>query len=286
MEVINYNSVEDWKKEIAVMSQNRCRYTVEIYGYCANQNILTIVMEFMAKGDLYGILHKKKEPLSLLQRTRMARQCALGLSFLHTNHVMHRDIKSMNILVTDLYECKLTDFGCAKLVSDRQIYNTYNTGTPLWMAPEVKRGLYTFSADVYSLGLVFYELFEKQLPGWNEMTQTIVLPQQFKSIPVVYPLIHPTPERRPTASQVVHQLDEMIHHIVEGVKNLLKPEDQEKVKTGSQATLNSDIDIDPLEADLLHIYNILLNKPAEEVDALIDKAFSQSNKTNQTPTKH
>eukprot|EP01125_Pyxidicula_operculata_P011085 TRINITY_DN361_c0_g1_i4.p1 TRINITY_DN361_c0_g1~~TRINITY_DN361_c0_g1_i4.p1 ORF type:complete len:229 (-),score=27.66 TRINITY_DN361_c0_g1_i4:362-1048(-) len=180
MEVINYNSVEDWKKEIAVMSQNRCRYTVEIYGYCANQNILTIVMEFMAKGDLYGILHKKKEPLSLLQRTRMARQCALGLSFLHTNHVMHRDIKSMNILVTDLYECKLTDFGCAKLVSDRQIYNTYNTGTPLWMAPEVKRGLYTFSADVYSLGLVFYELFEKQLPGWNEMTQTIVLPQQFK----------------------------------------------------------------------------------------------------------
>jgi serine/threonine protein kinase len=108
-------------------SQNRCPYIVDVLGYCAHGNILTIVMEYMENGSLYDVIHVKyisqwtflivvfdviktlthkiffwwwrRVPLSLLQRMRMARHCAMGLAHLHNKGVLHRDIKSMNILV-------------------------------------------------------------------------------------------------------------------------------------------------------------------------------------------
>lgn len=87
-------------------------------------------MEFFERGDLYKVLHteKEKNPLSLLQRMRMARHTALGVNYMHDLGLMHRDIKSMNILVTNDYECKLTDFGCTKVVNERQAHNTVATG--------------------------------------------------------------------------------------------------------------------------------------------------------------
>jgi NIMA (never in mitosis gene a)-related kinase len=138
LEIQNLESNEDWKKEVTVMCQNRSPYIADIFGYASKGNTLTIVMEFFEFGDLFGILHK--HPLSLLHHMRMARHCALGLAFLHRNQVLHRDIKSMNVLVRSDYACKLTDLGCVKLLSEQQMYHTIVTGTPLWMAPEVKSG--------------------------------------------------------------------------------------------------------------------------------------------------
>jgi serine/threonine protein kinase len=76
---------------------------VDVLGYCASGKILTIVMELMDNGSLYNVLHVRHDPLSLLQRMRMARHCALGLAHLHSKGVLHRDIKSMNILVRHRY---------------------------------------------------------------------------------------------------------------------------------------------------------------------------------------
>jgi len=120
-------------------------------------------------------LHKKiKEttqfihPLSLLQRLRMARHCSLGILVLHKNRIIHRDIKSMNVLVTEDYSCKITDFGCAKLLDKTtRRANIHQTarGTPLWMAPEVAREAdFGFPADIYSLGVMLFEIFERDLP--------------------------------------------------------------------------------------------------------------------------
>eukprot|EP01125_Pyxidicula_operculata_P019299 TRINITY_DN698_c1_g1_i2.p1 TRINITY_DN698_c1_g1~~TRINITY_DN698_c1_g1_i2.p1 ORF type:complete len:874 (-),score=213.49 TRINITY_DN698_c1_g1_i2:666-3287(-) len=271
MEIQHHKSVEDWKKEITVMSQNRSPYVVEVYGYCSHQNILTIVMEYMAAGDLYGILHRKQVPLSLIQRMRMARHCALGLAFLHNNRVIHRDVKSMNILVTEDYSCKLTDFGCAKLISgSRQIYNTVNSGTPLWMAPEVKKGQYSFPADVYSLGLVLYELFENKLPGYDQAKQTVILPQSFQSASVVLPCLNHNPERRPTAQLVVKVLDSMIHNILGHVRELLPESEQEMLR--NEAMKQYVEGKDSLELELLQLYRHLLNKPPSEADRLISRA--------------
>jgi len=83
-------------------------YLVKIYGYIRTRKMLGIVLEYMEKGSLFDLLHKRKERLSQLQRVRMGRHCALGLAYLHTKNVIHRDIKSMNILVSNDYKCKIT----------------------------------------------------------------------------------------------------------------------------------------------------------------------------------
>eukprot|EP01128_Nolandella_sp_AFSM9_P007384 TRINITY_DN4027_c0_g1_i1.p1 TRINITY_DN4027_c0_g1~~TRINITY_DN4027_c0_g1_i1.p1 ORF type:complete len:777 (+),score=148.30 TRINITY_DN4027_c0_g1_i1:242-2332(+) len=273
MEIQNQRSVDEWRKEIAVMNQNRSPYIAEIYGFSNAGNILTIVMEYFPRGDLYTILHKKAHlhPLSMLQRMRMARHVALGLRFLHNNRIIHRDMKSMNILVSDEYSCKLTDFGTAKLVaSDRQMYNTVNSGTPLWMAPEVKGGVYNLPADVYSLGLVLYEIFEGKLPAYDQVRQKVMIPRSFQSASVVLPCLNHMPAKRPTSTQVVTVLDKMINNVVASVKKQLPQSEQDQLaqERGSSNVGGSDVD-----EELLLLYRKLLTKPPSEVDALINKAF-------------
>uniref|UniRef100_A0A6B2L2I9 Protein kinase domain-containing protein n=1 Tax=Arcella intermedia TaxID=1963864 RepID=A0A6B2L2I9_9EUKA len=270
MDIRDQRTVEEWKKELTVMSENQCSYICEVYGFSSSSNVLTIVMEYMPLGDLFGLLYKKshEHPLSMLQRIRMGRHCALGIAYLHHNKVMHRDVKSLNVLVTEDYCCKLTDFGCAKLVSETNYLNTVNSGTPLWMAPEVKRGQYNFSADVYSLGLVLFELFEKKLPDFNHATQSVIIPPSFKSANVILPCLQPIPEKRPTAQQLVQTLEMSISNVVKNVSKLL-PENEQKIV--QDITVQSDDDC--LERELVFLYRHLLQKPAQEVDKLIEEAF-------------
>lgn len=150
-------------------------------------------------------------------------------------------------------------------MSDRQILNTANSGTPLWMAPEVKRGVYTFSADIYSIGLVLYELFERKLPAWDDNRKIVILPANFRYQHIIVPCVDITPERRPNANQVIKILDQMIISIVESLKNSL-PSNQKDIIM-SQKGGNDD----QLDDDLVSLYKHFLTKPAEEVDELIMK---------------
>lgn len=283
IEIREQNSVFEWKREIETMGRVRSPYVVEIIGYSSSQNFLTIVMEYMPKGSLYDLLHIKKEKISLIQTLRMARHCALGLEHLHSKGIIHRDVKSMNILVGNDYSCKLTDFGNAKILDyeNNLCINTANSGTPLWMAPEVKEGKdYSFSADIYSLGLVLYELFEKKLPHYNEELQVIELPKQFNSSNVVLNCINSNPKRRPTASTVVDILNKIIRNILFKVKEFLPKEDETILKIQSMKQNNSN-ESDELESKLLLLYTHLLQKDSNEVDALIERAFPDYNKSSQ-----
>jgi serine/threonine protein kinase len=278
MDIVDSGVIDDWKKELTVMNKNQSPYVVEVYGYSNNRNVVTIVMEFMTRGDLFTILHKKNTPLSLLERLRMARHCLLGINLLHQHQVIHRDVKSLNILVSEDFACKLTDFGCAKLMShDRQILNTANSGTPLWMAPEVKKGLYTFSADIYSIGLVLFELFERKLPSWDDNRKVVILPQSFRHQNIIIPCLDSIPEKRPTAEQMIKLLDQMIVTIVEGLKNSLPKSEQETINGGSHKAG------DALDFDLVSLYKLFLSKPAVEVDQLIMKFCGEVVPTTSTP---
>lgn len=287
MEVHNQRNIDDWKKEIAMMARMRSPYVVQVLGYCSSGHILTIVMEYMRKGSLYDVLHQRKEPLSLLQRMRMARQCALSVAHLHSAAVIHRDIKSMNILCTEDYVCKLTDFGCAKLINDRSLFNTANSGTPLWMAPEVRAGQYDYSADVYSLGLVLYELFENKLPFYDQLRQCVVLPKQFQSASVVLPCVAAKPSSRPTAAQVVKVLDMMIRNVVGKVRKHLPPEEEYLLFSGpaaQSAAGSSDTDIpEDFDTELKRLYTHLLTKNPAVVDQLISRVFNQPSSPTSSP---
>jgi len=108
------DSVPLWKKEVDAMNQNKNRYIVNVIGYCFTKNTLTIVMEYIRNGSLFDVIHKNHIPLSFLHKLRMSRHCVRGLCFLHGKNFSHRDIKSLNILVTEDFACKITDFGFSK----------------------------------------------------------------------------------------------------------------------------------------------------------------------------
>jgi len=291
MEIQSRHSIEEWQKEIKIMAQTKSNYIAEVYGYSNKDKTLTIVMEFMENGDLFGVLHKypEKHPLSLIQRMRMARHCSLGLQVMHQKKFMHRDIKSMNILVDQDYTCKLTDFGCSKLVNDQQNNNflhTANTGTPLWMAPEVKRGEYGFASDIYSMGLVLYELFEKKLPNYDPNTSITSLPKSFQSAPVVLPCVGIDPNSRPNIEQVLVQLDKLVRRITEAVKHHLSPEEKQKLqKAVSKSSPSQASPATGIEVELHSLYSYLVKKPAAEADKLIAFALSQPPPPQASPSQ-
>jgi len=274
MTCVSQQSIDEWQKELVLMSQNGSDFIAEVFGFSATGTCLTIVMEFFPMGDLFNILHTKQHmhPLSTLQRMRMARHCSLAVAFLHKNGVVHRDIKSMNILCTEDYACKLTDFGTAKVLTDPTLQLTANEGTPVWMAPEVKFGQYGPPCDVYSLGLVLFEIFVGNLaPYWNQQTQSLFLPNEFKSSSIVHPCIAPQPQFRPTALQVSDHLDSLIKKTVNAVKNTMSIVEQEQLKQAAAVKASG---TDPFEGEILVLYYHLLKKPAAQVDQMIDAAFN------------
>ena len=122
------------------------------------------MMEYMERGSLSDVLNDKAIPLSAALRSRMALEAARGMLYLHTLKppVLHRDLKSPNLLVDHQYRVKIADFGLSRF---RVEYTMTFCGSPKWTAPEVLNGLsYDTAADVWSYGVVVWELLTRQVP--------------------------------------------------------------------------------------------------------------------------
>jgi serine/threonine protein kinase len=142
-------------------------------GVCCEPPNLCIVAEYLTGGSVFDLLHGGSRlpagtpgPLRLSPQLalQLAADVAAGMEYLHSQVIIHRDLKSANLLLDQHDRVKVADFGVARRLASTGDM-TAETGTYRWMAPEViKHAKYDQRIDVYSFGIILWELFTSQLP--------------------------------------------------------------------------------------------------------------------------
>jgi serine/threonine-protein kinase len=182
--------IENFRRESQAAASLSHPNIVNVYDVGKEGNIYYIVMELI-EGQVLSDLIKNEGPMEYHRAVDIVKQIALALSFAHRNHIIHRDVKPHNILITREGAAKITDFGIAKAVNAGTIVG--NTGTIMgsvhYFSPEQARGGYVDEkSDIYSLGIVLYELLTGKVPfdadnpvavALMHMNEEIVPPSQY-----------------------------------------------------------------------------------------------------------
>eukprot|EP00026_Physarum_polycephalum_P005313 Phypoly_transcript_05345.p1 GENE.Phypoly_transcript_05345~~Phypoly_transcript_05345.p1 ORF type:complete len:610 (-),score=59.52 Phypoly_transcript_05345:54-1883(-) len=214
-------------QEAEIMSALRHPNVLQFLGTASSPPELVIVMEFMSRGSLYRIIHDKSIELPWTRIKHMALDIAKGMNYLHCSDpiIIHRDLKSHNLLVDEHFKVKVCDFGLSTMVKRHLDKFTAMTpvGTPCWTAPEVLRNEpYTERADVFSFGVVMWELVTREDPYHGMPTfQIVIAVGQHNMRPIIPPNVSPTltalitqcwsedPSLRPPFSEIVNRLEKM-----------------------------------------------------------------------------
>nr|GEV66703.1 tyrosine-sulfated glycopeptide receptor 1 [Tanacetum cinerariifolium] len=154
---------KEFKAEVEALSTTQHKNLVSLRGYCVDDRCQLLIYLYMENGSLEYWLHEKTDGTSTLDwptRLKIAQGASCGLAYLHQVYIVHRDIKSSNILLDDEFEAYMADFGFSRMI---QPYNTHVTtelvGTLGYIPPEYSQAwIATFRGDIYSFGVVMLEL--------------------------------------------------------------------------------------------------------------------------------
>ncbi|KAJ3690486.1 hypothetical protein LUZ61_019650 [Rhynchospora tenuis] len=163
--------IKELRTEAKSLTRVHHKNLVSLIGYCIDEKCLALVYEYLQEGNLLKKLRDDKRPLSWKQRLQIAYESAQGLEYLHmacNPPVIHRDVKTSNILLTANLQPKIADFGLSRVLYDGTIVTHLTTdvaGTPGYLDPEYYRtSELTTKSDVYSFGVVLLELITGQDP--------------------------------------------------------------------------------------------------------------------------
>ncbi|KAI4385829.1 hypothetical protein MLD38_003822 [Melastoma candidum] len=162
----------EFQAEVEILSRAQHPNLVHLQGYCMEKETRMLIYSYMENGSLDYWLHEKSDGPALLDwntRLRIARGAARGLAYLHQScepHILHRDIKSSNILLDENFEAHLADFGLARLICAYETHvSTDLVGTLGYIPPEYgQASVATYKGDIYSFGVVLLELVTGKRP--------------------------------------------------------------------------------------------------------------------------
>ncbi|CAM8940570.1 unnamed protein product [Rhodiola kirilowii] len=214
-----------FRQEISIMKRLRHPNVLLFMGAVASPDQLCIVTEFLPRGSLFHLLQRNAPKLDWRKRVQMALDIARGMNYLHHFNppIMHRDLKSSNLLVDRNWTLKVGDFGLSRLKHETYLTTKTGRGTPQWMAPEVLRNEPSDEkSDVYSYGVVLWEIVTQKIPWENHnsiqvvsavgfMDQRLDIPKnvdpQWASI--IESCWHSDPHCRPTFQELLDKLKEL-----------------------------------------------------------------------------
>eukprot|EP00268_Persea_americana_P068233 TRINITY_DN9476_c0_g2_i1.p1 TRINITY_DN9476_c0_g2~~TRINITY_DN9476_c0_g2_i1.p1 ORF type:complete len:747 (+),score=207.98 TRINITY_DN9476_c0_g2_i1:1038-3278(+) len=160
----------EFRAEVEIISRIHHRHLVSLVGYCISEHQRLLVYDYVPNNTLHYHLHGKGRPvLDWATRLKVAAGASRGIAYLHEDchpRIIHRDIKSSNILLDNNFEAQVSDFGLAKLALDSFTHVTTRVmGTFGYLAPEyASSGKLTDKSDVYSFGVVLLELITGRKP--------------------------------------------------------------------------------------------------------------------------
>ncbi|XP_059143174.1 serine/threonine-protein kinase A-Raf-like [Physella acuta] len=167
------SQIQAFKNEVCVLRKTRHNNILLFMGLMTTP-YLAIVTQWCDGDSLYTHLHVKETKFQMFQLIMIGKQIAQGMDYLHAKSIIHRDLKSNNIFLTEIFQenmtVKIGDFGLATVnnMQETTDMSQQPTGTILWMAPEIIRmnvpNPYTFQSDVFAFGIVVFELVTGTLP--------------------------------------------------------------------------------------------------------------------------
>ncbi|KAF9579847.1 hypothetical protein BGW38_003726 [Lunasporangiospora selenospora] len=224
--------ITEMRHEINVLKQLRHENIIRFIGVCTNIKHLCIVTELCENGDLYDFMRKNKKP-TFGQMIGYMHDISLALSYLHSRRpsIIHRDMKSMNVLISADFRAKINDFGLARIRPKVKDSLHTQCGTPNWQAPEfwTPNPSYSEKVDVYASGLIFWEILtwaEQGYPYHNftehqlyeavrDREERPPLDRLHKKYPqsliaLIQEMWRKEPKKRPSMSVVVDRLAEYL----------------------------------------------------------------------------
>ncbi|PPD84267.1 hypothetical protein GOBAR_DD18777 [Gossypium barbadense] len=226
---ISGEPLEEYKSEVLLMEKLRHPNVVLFMGAVTRPPNLSIVTEFLHRGSLYRLIHRPNNQLDERRRLRMALDTARGMNYLHncTPMIVHRDLKSPNLLVDRNWVVKVCDFGLSRMKHSTYLSSMSTAGTAEWMAPEVLRNEPSDEkCDVYSFGVILWELSTLQQPwkGMNPMQVVGAVGFQHRRLdipddidPAIAEIIrkcwHTDPKLRPTFAEIMAALKPLLKPI-------------------------------------------------------------------------
>ena len=230
--MINQNltkhNLNELSSEIEIMRRIKHPNITKFIGACTKSPHMCIVTELLEM-SLFDLLHNTRLKISIDIELKIANGATNGVSHLHDNNIIHRDLKSANILLDKHFEPRITDFGLSRMKDQSTL--TAGTGTFQWMAPEVIQGKkYDEKSDIYSLAMIFWEIKTGLIPfvsyRLNGIQASVAVVTQKKRPKIdsnifknrdnynkwkilIIKMWNQSPVKRPTAKQVIKLLQEI-----------------------------------------------------------------------------